>query len=115
MTTPKYRGVDEHCKYNPQTERVESVALMNGPVFKGVESANQYGAPGTMEGPRLKSDKVMSVPKYPGVDASNQYYPQLDNIPDTGKPMAGPVYPGIESSNKYAPKSERVQSQGVFT
>ena len=62
-----------------------------------------------MEAPRLPSDKVMSVPKYPGVDSSNQYYPQLDNIPDTGKPMVGPVYPGIESSNKYAPKTERVQ------
>ena len=74
MCGPKYAGVNDQCKYNPQTERVESVALMNGPVFKGVESSNKYG----IMPPKVEGEAPMTGPIYPGVVSASQYNPVGD-------------------------------------
>ena len=110
MCGPKYAGVNDQCKYNPQTERVESVALMNGPVFKGVESSNKYG----IMPPKVEGEAPMTGPVYPNVASASQYNPVGDKQVGPVE-MLGPKYPGIVESHSYGPVGVRVKGELAVT
>ena len=58
---PVYKGVESSNQYNPQTEKQVGDRIMTGPKLPGVVSANSYQP---MEGPTAITEKVMAAPHY---------------------------------------------------
>lgn len=91
LMSPVYSTGKEGHKFIPPKPISESVPLITGPVFKGVEHKNKYN-PATEHKPKL--DIPMSTPVLP-VDASSFYIPMEEPKTDAGKMMAPPAYRGI--------------------
>jgi hypothetical protein len=106
MAGPKFKGVDDQCKYTPACKRAdtESLLTMNGPKFRNIVDTSLYNiAP--MKSP-LDGTRLMTAPIFPGIDASNKYGPVEPELAPNEKrkfekPFVAPNYPGIESKNTY--------------
>jgi len=88
---PVYSVGNESHKFIPPKPISESVPLITGPVFKGVEHKNKYN-PAVDHKP--KPDTPMNFPVMP-VESSNKYIPMEEPKTDPGKIMAPPAYRGI--------------------
>merc|ERR1712029_776444 len=63
MAGPKFVGVDDQCKYNPDLKKADTEGLMgaglNGPKFQGIPGGSLYNI----------------APCYPGITAENKFGP----------------------------------------
>jgi len=73
MSGPKFRGVDDHCKYAPAIKKAdtESLIVMAGPCFRQTVHTSLYNESPTF----FKGDRLMTTPIFPGVTAQNNFGP----------------------------------------
>ena len=71
MAGPKFRGVDDQVKFNPQIKKAdtESQLVMAGPKFRNIVDTSLYN-----ESPaKQEMGKLMTAPIFPGIKAENSY------------------------------------------
>merc|ERR1712109_173774 len=75
MAGPKFKGVDDQCKYNPDIKKADTSSMLtfSGPVFPGLPGGSLYNeAP--MKSP-LDGQRLMTTPIFPGIKAENSFGP----------------------------------------
>jgi hypothetical protein len=75
MAGPKFKGVDDQCKYTPAIKKADTEGLLtlNGPKFRGIADTSLYNespAKSPLDGTRL-----MTAPIFPGIKAENSFGP----------------------------------------
>jgi len=106
MAGPKFKGVDDQCKFTPAIKKAdtESLLTMNGPKFRNIVDTSLYNE----SPPRAPSEgtRLMTGPIFPGIEAQNKYGPTEPELSPKEKiryekPFLAPNYPGVESKNCY--------------
>merc|ERR1712088_437793 len=95
---PVFRGVESKNEYAPSEEKVVNQPLLIGPCYPTVEHDNKY----IPETTRVEGQLAMCGPKFRGVSDGSLYNETPMKAPIEGERlMTAPIFPGIEASNSY--------------